>query len=82
MKILRFVLPTLGIWIMNPILSLVDTAVVGQTRWRPPLCMSPFLLSLTDPPVLQSQSVHASATITAIVLCAATPSLPPPALIL
>eukprot|EP00873_Tetraselmis_striata_P035573 jgi/Tetstr1/455837/TSEL_042628.t1 len=29
-QILRFVLPTLGIWITNPILSLVDTAVVGQ----------------------------------------------------
>jgi len=31
MKIIRFVLPTLGLWIMNPILGLVDTAVVGQS---------------------------------------------------
>eukprot|EP00873_Tetraselmis_striata_P015543 jgi/Tetstr1/435807/TSEL_024696.t1 len=30
MRIIRFVLPTLGIWIMNPVLSLVDTAVVGR----------------------------------------------------
>ena len=27
--LLRFTLPTLGVWIIGPILSLIDTAVVG-----------------------------------------------------
>ena len=29
LALLRFTLPTLGVWIIGPILSLIDTAVVG-----------------------------------------------------
>ena len=38
--LLRFTLPTLGIWLIGPILSLVDTAFVGaQVHLSPePLC--------------------------------------------
>ncbi|CAM9305520.1 unnamed protein product, partial [Choristocarpus tenellus] len=31
-KMLRFILPTLGIWLASPIMSLVDTGVVAGTR--------------------------------------------------
>jgi Na+-driven multidrug efflux pump len=30
-QVLRFALPALGIWICNPLMSLIDTSVVGQT---------------------------------------------------
>lgn len=29
-RMLRFILPTLGIWLASPILSLVDAGVVGE----------------------------------------------------
>lgn len=32
-RMLRFIMPTLGIWLASPIMSLVDAGVVGES-WR------------------------------------------------
>ncbi|KAK9906444.1 hypothetical protein WJX75_001914 [Coccomyxa subellipsoidea] len=40
-ELLRFTLPTLGIWIINPVLSLVDTSVVGTRSARELAALGP-----------------------------------------
>lgn len=44
-RMLKFILPTLGIWLASPIMSLVDAGVVGEfssgKKLRPRLCYSP-----------------------------------------